>query len=75
MPTCAYCSREGDLVMQDAMPPNPREGIEHYWVFRFYLCRYHRAAENRRRRPGTKVHVLEYYDDDAVLCEDMDRGR
>lgn len=74
MPRCEFCSREGDLVMQDAMPPQPREGIESPWVFRVWLCRYHRAAENRRRPKGTKLCVLEYYDDGAVLCEDADRG-
>ena len=45
----------------------------HYapWVFRYYLCRWHRAAWNRTRLEGQKkMTVLEYRPDSELLPND-----
>ncbi len=66
MKQCALCYRPGQLVTQAVQPPNAL-GIGP-WVFRYYLCPWHRGAENRRRCEGQKkTVVIEYVDDETLL--------
>ena len=65
--SCELCSRDGQLVCQSVKhnPTNPASP----WVFRYYLCRWHRAAWNRQRIDcQRKMTVLEYVDDKTLLA-------
>lgn len=71
---CNECSRSGQLVCQSA-EPGSKQGHPsmHYgpWVFRHYLCRWHRAAWNRRRFHGQKrMDVVEYIPDATLLANE-----
>lgn len=63
---CEHCSRDGQLVVQDvlrlaATGPNP-------WVFRYWLCRWHRASWNRRRMAEQKkLSIVEFVPDEELL--------
>jgi hypothetical protein len=68
---CNRCHREGDLVCQTVRPkpqnsrfPSDPKGP---WVFRYYLCRWHRAAGNRTRMAGLRRIKIINYIDDAIL--------
>ena len=76
---CNNCWRPGLLVSQHVTPRQYDERTKTYvdkpWVFRFYLCRWHIAAENRRKRkyphlykghPKTKSQ--HYVPDDVLLA-------
>ena len=72
MHRCEKCDRPGQLVCQDAMPAR-RDGPEslHFnaWVFRYYLCRWHRSAWNRSRMPSQgRMVVLQHKPDSEVLA-------
>lgn len=73
MSYCNNCNREGQLVMQEAMPPGPHAGINRPWVFRYYLCQWHRSSEyraNKRANPNAKkLRVIEWRPDEEVLAE------
>ena len=66
------CSRPGDLVCQDAMPARKYgpPGMQYdAWVFRYYLCRWHRAAWNKKKMPTQKkMTVLAHKPDAEVLA-------
>jgi hypothetical protein len=68
---CEKCNREGQLVDQAAQPGSKHGPPSmHYapWVFRYYLCRWDRAAWNRTRLDGQKkMTVLEYRPDSELL--------
>lgn len=64
------CARQGDLVMQTVEPPLEMKRCEKPmpWVFRYYLCRWHRAAYNRNRlRHCKKAEVVDYVPDEILL--------
>lgn len=74
--SCNLCARDGELVCQavETKPVNSNPAKYHSdpagpWVFRYYLCRWHRAAWNRTRMDcQRKVTVLEYVDDATLLA-------
>lgn len=69
----AHCERDGDLVIQEVQPPLEMERGQppRPWVFRFYLCRHHRAAWNRQRLPHcNKLEVIDYIPDSELLPND-----
>lgn len=50
---CDKChKRTGDLVSQEVMPAQPGMDIMKPWVHRYFLCRYCRAAETKRKKRG-----------------------
>lgn len=65
--SCGQCSRPGDLVCQFAQPATPHSGINAPWVFRYYLCRWHRAAWNRTRLPNQKKMTVQQLQPDAAV--------
>jgi hypothetical protein len=76
MGKCVICKREGQLVCQ-SVEPMPRDSDpSRYpgdatgpWVFRGYLCRWHRGAWNRTRMDCQhKMTVIEYVDDATLLA-------
>ncbi|NCC62989.1 MAG: hypothetical protein EOM12_19225 [Verrucomicrobiae bacterium] len=76
--SCEKCNREGQLVCQSVQPPLEMKRGEAPvpWVFRYYLCRWHRAAENRSRTNGQrKMNVLEYIDDATLLANAIGKER
>lgn len=49
---CDNCfKREGNLVFRGLMPAQPwlHPPITEPWIFKYYLCRWCRSAENKRR--------------------------
>lgn len=60
--TCDMCNRPGQLVCQSVHP-----GADGPWVFRYYLCRWHRAGWNRTRLENQRKIVVREYVDDATL--------
>ncbi len=55
-------------MTQAVMPPPPNAPEIGRWVFRYYLCPWHRAANNRYRDAWQqKTVVLEYVDDETLL--------
>jgi len=69
--SCEKCNREGQLVSQTVQPPLEMKRGEAPvpWVFRYYLCRWHRAGWNRTRMDGQrKLTVLDYVDDETLLA-------
>jgi hypothetical protein len=74
--SCAHCDRDGQLVCQSVQPKPAYSNPAKYpfdpagpWVFRMYLCRWHRAAWNRNRMDcQRKMTVLEYADDATLLA-------
>ena len=80
--TCEKCNRDGDLVCQTVHPPPRNSDPSRYpgdltgpWVFRYYLCRWHRAALNRTRMDRqSKTTVIEYVDD-ATLLRKLNGGQ
>jgi hypothetical protein len=66
---CQYCNRRGDLVSQFVCPANGI--ITEAFVFRYYLCRYHRATENRKvKKYGWKRFiVIDFVPDEELLKE------
>lgn len=73
---CEKCDRPGQLVQQFGNPAHPSMGIPAPWVFRYYLCRHHRAAENRKIKGHKKRYgyrkkrtvVIKYLPDSEVLA-------
>ncbi len=64
---CEKCNREGQLVAQEAQPGSMGRAIGG-WVFRYYLCRWHRAAWNRTRFEWqVRMIVLDYRPDSELL--------
>lgn len=47
---CNQCGRDSPIRIRDTYPPMPHLGIHEPWIFRFYLCRWHLAAENREAK-------------------------
>jgi hypothetical protein len=69
-PSCEKCNRPGQLVQQFGNPAHPSMGIPAPWVFRYYLCRWHRAAWNRNKMPSQcKMKVIQYKPDNEVLTD------
>lgn len=72
---CEKCERRGELVCQD---PNPGknygpESLQYPpFVFRYYLCRWHRAAWNRHRMRGQKKMKVLAPISDAVLLKQFE---
>lgn len=70
---CDKCyKRPGDLVSQQVMPAQRGMGIEKPWVHRYFLCRYCRAAETKRKkkgRPSLPRTVLAWRPDEELLKE------
>ena len=68
---CEKCDRPGKLICQTPMPAQPLHGIPNPWVFRYYLCRWHLAADNRWRKQHQqlKTSVLRKLEDHEVLHE------
>ncbi len=74
--TCALCPREGQLVCQTVEPPPANSDPARFpgdptgpWVFRYYLCRWHRGARNRTRLDRQrKAAVVEYVDDATLIA-------
>lgn len=78
MPTCDGCyKRLGELVAQHVVGPlylGGGLGIQEAFVFRYYLCRWCRGVENRRRDANSehRTVVLEFRTDEEVLREIQD---
>ena len=52
-----------------ATGPNP-------WVFRYWLCRWHRAAWNRNRLANRKrVAVIDFVPDDELIPPDEEQSQ
>jgi|GEM_PF-3491937 len=74
--SCELCNRAGQLVCQTVEPKPANSKLDKYpqdprgpWVFRYWLCRWHRAAWNRTRMDSQrKMTVLEYVDDATMLA-------
>lgn len=74
---CERCARTGILVCQYVIPNEWSESDKAFrfapWVFRYYLCRYHMAAENRPkswRKVGGKKRVRLLWKPDAEVIEE-----
>lgn len=61
---CDICSKPGYLVAQYVHEVK-RLNIEPY-VFRYHLCKYHLASNNRWQ---SKLEVVQYIEDDVLLQE------
>ena len=80
--SCELCGRDGRLVCQSVEPAPANSDPSRYpgdptgpWVFRYYLCRWHRSAANRTRTKGQrKMTVIEYVDDAVLLANDSMTG-
>ena len=62
---CDECERPGQLVCQAVENSGPHRP----WVFRYYLCRWHRAASRDLdgKRPGSPV--IPYVPDSELLAK------
>lgn len=67
---CDMCTREGQLVQQFVTGPHKLAGINEHWVFRYYLCRWHRSSENRGRK--NKLRPIDYIED-SILLKEIDK--
>lgn len=66
---CDKCNRPGDIVTQVVCGPNKHCGIDEPFVFRYRLCRWHRAGWNRTLLPGQKkMVVVDYVPDRELLA-------
>jgi hypothetical protein len=68
---CDKCNKDGELVAQFRCGANKRVGIMEPWVFRYYLCRWHRAGENRKNKEKVLVPI-EFIPDEKIL--ELDEG-
>ncbi|OIH08632.1 hypothetical protein A7M79_07400 [Acinetobacter baumannii] len=59
---CEICGRDGKLVRQELVPYNPILKIEP-WVFRCYMCQWHRAAKTK---DGFDVTPIEFIPDEEL---------
>lgn len=64
---CEHCSRTGQLVDQFVAQAQPTLNIEKAWVFRVYMCQWHRSAHNRNSTKPFKV--TPFVDDSTLLAE------
>lgn len=66
---CDKCNRSGDIVAQFVIGPNKHIGIDEEFVFRYRLCRWHRAGWNRRAKllGQQKMVALDYIEDSQLL--------
>jgi hypothetical protein len=63
------CSREGKLVQQFV---NNFDGVR--YVFRHYLCRYHKAPWNRNKLSRQrKLEYIDFIPDEQLLKEHDDK--
>ncbi|HFG6845815.1 hypothetical protein U2E19_18780 [Acinetobacter baumannii] len=60
---CEICGRDGKLVRQELVPYKPILEIEP-WVFRYYMCQWHRAVETKR---GHSFEPMEFISDELIL--------
>ncbi|OIF35683.1 hypothetical protein A7N09_18485 [Acinetobacter baumannii] len=60
---CEICGRDGKLVRQELVPYNPILEIEP-WVFRYYMCQWHRAVETKY---GRSFKPMEFISDEVIL--------
>ncbi|MCP0917807.1 hypothetical protein MUB04_14825 [Acinetobacter indicus] len=64
---CEYCARNGQLVTQSVMQAQPHLEIERPWVFRVYMCRWHRSVESRKL--AKHLVVVPFVEDSTLLDE------
>lgn len=72
-PLCGCCNRKGDLICQTVQPPARNvfgEIEEGKWIFRYYLCRWHRAARNRFLPFDKRKKVIKHIEDSILLKQD-----
>ena len=64
---CEYCDRTGQLVTQSVIQAQPILKIEKAWVFRVYMCRWHRSLQSRQL--ARLYTVIPFVDDSILLAE------
>lgn len=47
---CNTCGKPGALVWSDTFPPIRHLGINEPFEVKYFLCRWHKAAETKRHR-------------------------
>lgn len=69
---CEYCARTGQLVTQSVMQAQPHLKIEKAWVFRVYMCRWHRSVQSRK---WAKLYAVIPFVDDSTLIAEYHQSR
>jgi hypothetical protein len=64
---CVFCDRPGTLVCQSVQPAPANDPTLGPWVFRYYMCRWHTGAWNRKRLDCQRRMVPLEFVPDAVL--------
>lgn len=69
---CEYCARTGQLVAQQVMQAQPHLDVEKAWVFRVYMCRWHRSVQSRN---SAKTVVETPFVEDSILLNAYHQSR